>query len=164
MKNNTQTPIKSRNPLACWDIYSLFLANLQQKHKDLNRLHALSSSQNWIINWDLEEELLGLDHTIIVVDMQQTIIFASANVYSMTGYTSSEITGKSPKVLQGEHTDPRQKNLIRDSVLNSQSFTAELTNYRKNGKPYICHIEGHPVFDKSSNLVNYIAFEEAVRA
>lgn len=164
MKNNSQNPIKSHNPLASWDVFSLFLADLQQKQKDINRLNALSEAQNWVVNWDFDEELHGLDHTILVVNLQQEIIFASANVYSMTGYTAQELLGQSPKILQGEHTDPAQKNIIRDSLVQSKVFKAELTNYRKSGQPYTCRIEGHPVFDKSHQLVNYIAFEEAVRA
>ncbi len=164
MTTHTQKTYKQSfySPLTCWDVCALFQAEVNQKQKDLYNLRNISNQQKWRIDWNLDNALFTKDDTILVVNLEQTIIYASSNIYSMTGYTKEEVMGKNPKILQGVGTEAKAKAQIRDAVMASESFEAEITNYRKSGKPYTCHIQGHPVFDKEEKLINYIAFEHAL--
>ena len=51
------------------------------------------------------------------------------------------------------------RNEVRSAVQNKRSFHVSLINYKKNGEPCRCNIEGFPLFKKEKQLVNFIAFE-----
>jgi hypothetical protein len=52
-----------------------------------------------------------------------------------------------------------KRNEVRSVVQNRRSFHVSLINYKKNGEPYRCNIEGFPAFNKEKQLVKFIAFE-----
>jgi PAS domain S-box-containing protein len=80
----------------------------------------------------------------------------------MTGYTKSEAVNRKPTFLQGEKTEATIVREIGKKLTFSTNVKADLFNYRKNGEPYICHIEIEPIFDKDDNLVKFMAFEKEI--
>ncbi|MEH0153951.1 PAS domain-containing protein [Limibacter armeniacum] len=150
------------SPLLCWDVYQMEQMQHRQKQKDLELLQALSCSHQWDVKWDFEKELFDHNSTILVVNQDEKVIFASQNLYDMSGYYPKELEGKSPKVLQGEATENYAKAVIRNALSNQTPFEVTLTNYKKNGSTYKCHIKGFPILNKEGKLANYIAFEQAV--
>ncbi len=116
----------------------------------------------WHRSWDFKD-ILFEGKTILVTDVTSKIAFASNNIYEMSGYQSHELIGKKPSTLQGRDTDEETLKLIRNAISEQISFEAKIINYKKDGDPYLCHIEAFPLFDRKKVLRNYLAIEEAVR-
>jgi hypothetical protein len=83
---------------------------------------------------------------------------------AMNGYKIAEVIGKKPSMFQGAASSAETKKQIREAINKQIPFEATIANYRKNKEVYDCLIKGFPVFDKSKNLVNFIAFESDLSA
>lgn len=147
-------------PLLSWDIFlegyrrSISLARDVQVLNEYARLH------EWKIEWDLQEELMKKQAVVLVTNTSQKIDFASSNLLTMNGYFPDEVKGKTPRIFQGKATDSNVKSEVRDAIAKWIPFSVTLINYRKNGLTYKCRVDGFPVFNKRSELVNFIAFEK----
>ncbi len=77
--------------------------------------------------------------SIIITDCTEDtlIIYVNQAFSRLTGYESSEVIGKTPKILQGSATDRHVIANLTDSLKNDSSFEGEAINYRKDGTPFI---------------------------
>lgn len=135
-------------PLISWDIFST---------SNLEAIHFNSLQKKWINKEDYHNEIAN--KSVVVTDKNLNILFATKEITELTGYHSSEIIGKSPKIFQGVLTSETTKNNIRMAISKKHPFKEVLLNYRKDGSTYLCEIEAYPKFDKKNNLVHFIAFE-----
>lgn len=149
-------------PLLSWDIYSLFLEKLNRASEDLTSLHLLAKNNKWETTWDFKQELVKKDLVIVVTDTRLNIEYSSQNIYKMNGYKSLEVIGNKPNMFQGGGTCKKTTKKIREAIKNNLPFEATVLNYRKDGSTYNCWIQGHPVYNKKGDVVNFIAFEKLV--
>lgn len=97
---------------------------------------------------------------VILTNAQRNILWVNDDFTHITGYTLPEAIGKSPgKLLQGPGSEPKAIEQIRQGLAARQPFRGQITNYRKNGEPYLCKLVIHPVYNKEQELTNFIAFE-----
>lgn len=146
-------------PLISWDITMEAYHRLLYLAGDANDLKKLSTTKQWQHSFSFDKALLSLNRTILVTDTEQTIVFASTNIFEMNGYKSEEVIGKKPAMFQGEKTAADTKKYIRGCVEKRIPFEASIWNYRKNGSLYECFIKGFPLFNHKKELANFIAFE-----
>lgn len=150
----------SKMPLLSWDLYSVFLRNLNGAQHDLSLLNQLSKVYKWNLNLDLSDELQTND-AILVTDANLQIVFASKGIAAMSGYEPKEVVGNSPKMFQGKETSIEKRASIRNAISNQQPFDTVVINYKKNGQMYDCHIRSFPIFNKKGELTHFIALEKA---
>jgi len=144
------------------------LTGLEFAHKP-----ALLSSSDWKYlvrlkiarQWDFDLRpalpyLQGPMSAIVVTDSAQQITWVSQGFTRMTGYKPHETYGKHPGFLQGERTLPLIRQQIRQHLNEGQPFTGTIVNYRKSGEAYTCGLHLFPVYNRTHELVNYIALEE----
>lgn len=140
-------------PLISWDLFT-------------TRPNEASSFNTIQKKWDSKhvfyKVVIQSKKTIVVTNANYEIIFASANITKMNGYSPEEVIGKSPKIFQGKLTTDAAKINIKKAILNKLPFKEIILNYRKDGTVYFCEIEAYPKFDAKGNLINYIAFEKLV--
>ncbi len=149
-------------PVSAWDLFSKNLLTVSHNLKDIAVLDQLSKKNRWKIPQDIEEEILGKKHVIVVTDTALKIVHATHSIFDMNGYTPDEIIGKQPKMFQGEATCTTTASKIATAVRNKQAFEAVILNYRKDGSTYNCWIQGQPVKNTKGEVVNFIAFEKEV--
>ena len=65
----------------------------------------------------------------------------------MTGYTEQELLGRSPRLLQGPHTDPQVLQRLRECLQQGRFFQGSTVNYRKDGSSYLVEWNISPVRD-----------------
>lgn len=147
-------------PLLSWDLYSVFFRDLNAAQHDLSLLNQLSKEYKWNISLDLNEALQTND-AILVTNSNLEIVFASYGIAGMSGYQSSEVIGKSPKMFQGKETSSSKRTEISKAIATQKPFEATLVNYKKNGETYDCHIRSFPIFNKKGELTHFIALEKA---
>lgn len=73
------------------------------------------------------------------------IIYANQAFRKLSGYTPSEVIGKTPRILQGPATDRKVIARLGKALKNGGRFEGEAINYRKDGTPFIMHWRVLPV-------------------
>uniref|UniRef100_A0A126WYN5 non-specific serine/threonine protein kinase n=1 Tax=Heterochlamydomonas inaequalis TaxID=179866 RepID=A0A126WYN5_9CHLO len=87
----------------------------------------------------LTKVLAGLRHTFVVADATLPdcpLVYASEGFYQMSGYGPDEVLGHNCRFLQGEGTDPKEVQKVRDAVKQGKPVSVRLLNYRKDGTPF----------------------------
>ncbi|RRN62147.1 PAS domain-containing protein [Caulobacter sp. 602-1] len=92
-----------------------------------------------------------------------TILYVNGAFERMTGYLSSELLGKTPRLLQGERTSLATRRALARALRKGQRTKVALINYRKSGEAYRCEVEVFPILDRDGVLVNAVALEREVR-
>ena len=80
----------------------------------------------------------------------------------MTGYTLAEVKGKTPRLLQGDQTDPVVLRRLRERLEAGHSFHGETVNYDKDAEPFQMEWTVTPVEDSSGEVTNWLAVQRDV--
>lgn len=160
MKNSNADEIPHRNtiPIFAWDFHFEYINELKAIFSDLRKVNKISNKFKWN-DEGLEIKERILDEVVLVTDANLKIVFASSGIKKMTGYTESEVLGKTPKIFQGPKTSKTILNEVREAIQSQVPFEKILENYKKDGKTYRCKINGVPIFNIKGELSHFIAFE-----
>lgn len=164
MMNATKKNLSLGNaPLHSWDIFMYGYKRRMLLSGDLQHLKAIQNQYGWSMP-PVEPgfELIWLNKVVIITNPALKIIYASENIYGMTGYRPHEVIGSTPSIFQGRETTEETRSIIRNAVAGHTRFETVIVNYKKNGSAYNCHVDGYPIFNKSGALVNFVALESAV--
>ena len=85
------------------------------------------------------------------------IVFVNPAFERLTGYTSAEALGRSPRFLQGENTDRRILAEISRALAQGEPIRRQLVNYRKDGTEYWVDMDIVPVFDPAGKCRHFAA-------
>jgi PAS domain S-box-containing protein len=89
------------------------------------------------------------------------IVFANRAVCEMSGHTEAALLGQTPRMLQGELTDPATLRRIRVALDAAAPISVELRNHRADGTPHWVELDITPVFDEA-RLTHFIAIQTDV--
>ncbi|MEZ6115678.1 MAG: PAS domain-containing protein [Pirellulaceae bacterium] len=64
------------------------------------------------------------------------ILYANTAFARMTGYSLSEILGKTPRILHGPKTDRSTLQRLRQTLSQGDEFIGQTTNYKRDGTPF----------------------------
>lgn len=92
------------------------------------------------------------------------IIYANPAFQRMTGYTSDELIGQSPKILQGPLTDQNVIEKMRLCIRTGAHFEDSTINYDKNGDPYNVEWSISPIKDSAGVIRYYISVQKNITA
>jgi PAS domain S-box-containing protein len=112
----------------------------------------------------LGEAIRSINEVVVITDAEldppgPRIIFVNEAFTQQNGYTAEEVIGRTPRILQGERTDPELLRRMKETLRNGLPFRAEGVNYRKDGSSYEVDIQVSPVRDAGNNITHYIAIE-----
>jgi PAS domain S-box-containing protein len=161
MKNTNpeEALFRSSVPIMAWDFHYEYVNELKAIFADLKKVNKISSQFFWDEE-DLKIEERIKAEVIVVTDLNLKIVFASTRIKTMTGYTEAEVLGKTPKMFQGPATCQTALKEIREAIKLQVPFEKTIENYKKNGKPYSCKINGFPVYNLKGEVSHFIAFEQ----
>lgn len=91
-----------------------------------------------------------------VQEIKAKIIYTNEAFCKMTGYTYTELVGKTLSKLHGSKTDPKVLAQRRAALSSGHSFNGKLIKYRKNGSEFYNECDAAPVFDSNGEITNYI--------
>ena len=148
-------------PLFSWDIYMDAYNRRLQRAQDFNALKQLARTARWRQDdFELEKKVIQEGKVVVLTDLNQVIVFASANLREMNGYDPQEVIGNTPRMFQGRNTSDLDRKKIRDALTAHQPIVTTIDNYRKDGTLYTCHVEEYPIWNTDGKVVNFIAFEK----
>ncbi len=102
-------------------------------------------------------------NAVIITDKFGAIQWVNDGFTNISGYTLDEVIGRKPgSFLQGPGTDPLTVQLIRKKLKGKESFTVEILNYTKQGKPYWLSLNITPILDEFGTTQRYIAIESDI--
>lgn len=132
---------------------------------DIVQLRKIGLKNDWSGPYEksVSSSIIWENKVILVTDIHLRIVFATKNIFDMNGYRPEEVMGKNPRIFQGPLTEHEEKKRISIALANQLNFESTLSNYRKDGTIYKCHVQGYPLFTPKQKLVNLIAFERQVR-
>jgi PAS domain S-box-containing protein len=143
------------------DVIAMDLAGTRLRQLDVSYLKKTGDHYNWQI--DLDEVLRGFSfEALVLTGLDRRILWTSHGFESMTGYTSKEVLGRKPSLLQGLRTDPKKVELFKLNLTSKKTFEIQLTNYRKSGQAYECLVKIHPIFNKERDLTHFLALERKI--
>jgi len=95
----------------------------------------------------LQELMEASYDSILITDATQAakIIYANNAFRTLTGYASSEVIGKTPRILQGPGTDKKVIARLGKALKKGGKFEGRAINYRKDGTPFIIYWRVMPV-------------------
>lgn len=137
----------SKVRLADRTLYTAFVRDVTEEveQRELQRMLSLVANET--------------DNAVIISNADGLIEYVNNGFYRLTGWSLDEVKGKKPgSFLQGEETDHRTVDIIRQKLKNREAFYDEILNYRKDGSPYWTSLSINPVFNEGQ-LVNFIAVQ-----
>lgn len=149
-------------PIVSWDMYASYYDDMCKKYNDITVLSNLSKKNQWSYVETFTEELFNKKKVIVVTDPHLNIVHATQNILEMNGYKPNEIIGRKPNMFQGVDTCKETSKVIRIAIENKRQFETIILNYRKDGSTYKCWIKGEPIFNKSGEVANFIAYEKEI--
>jgi PAS domain S-box-containing protein len=93
-----------------------------------------------------------------------TIVYANPAFERMTGWSRSEIIGKTPRILQGLETDRSVFKNLRSRLLAGEVWESRTVNYRKDGTPFVMEWSIVPLRDGNGQIHQYLAVQRDVTA
>ncbi|RUO22239.1 bifunctional diguanylate cyclase/phosphodiesterase [Aliidiomarina iranensis] len=129
--------------------------NITQRLRDQGQLQILQRSVEASVNG------------IVIADGRKPgypLVYVNPAFQKITGYTASEILGKTCKVLQGEGSDKRALEQIRNGLKKERDVQTTIRNYRKDGTAFWNDLYLAPVRDQKGELTHYIGIQNDVTA
>jgi PAS domain S-box-containing protein len=88
------------------------------------------------------------------------IIYVNRAWMKITGYDRTDISGKTPRILQGKYTDRNLLKTLRAKLLNREVFHGQTWNYRKSGQPFIMNWYCYAIYGDNGKPIYYVAEQE----
>ena len=90
------------------------------------------------------------------------IIYVNDAFTQMTGYTSDEVIGKTPRILQGPNSNTDELAKLGQAMRQWQPYEITTLNYKKNGEEFWTNFTVTPVADEKGWYTHWIAIERDV--
>ncbi|MFK5595667.1 HWE histidine kinase domain-containing protein [Methylobacterium sp. HMF5984] len=90
------------------------------------------------------------------------IVYANPAFARMTGYEAHEVTGRSPRFLQGPGTDRALLEGTRAALTAGNAFQGETLNYRKDGTAYMVEWLITPVRGSNERITHWVSAQRNV--
>ena len=92
----------------------------------------------------------------------QRIVYANPAFCQMTGYSQKELLGSTPRILQGQATNPDVIERLRQSLREGSYFHGSTINYRKDGRPYTVEWNISPVRNAEGQITHFISVQQDI--
>lgn len=90
------------------------------------------------------------------------IIYVNPALCAITGYSYSELLGKSPSMLQGEGTDKAVLADLRNKLDRGENFHGRTFNYRKNGEKFLMEWKIVPIKNEAGVISHFFAIQREI--
>ncbi|MBD2653581.1 PAS domain S-box protein [Synechocystis sp. FACHB-383] len=140
------------------DGLSVYFSDISERRKEREQLRLLNIAVSKLNDIILITEAEPLD------EPGPKIVYVNPAFEKLTGYTSQEIIGRSPRLLQGPQTDPGELSRIKTALENKDSVRAQLINYTKTGKQYCIELEIIPLLDDKMLCTHLVSVQRDITA
>lgn len=104
------------------------------------------------------------NESIIITDSDGNIKYVNKAFTTLTGYTTSEVIGRNPRLLKSGNTPDKVYKELWKTVLSGNIWRGELQNKKKNGDLYWEYATITPVMDENGKIESIIALKTDITA
>jgi len=97
--------------------------------------------------------------SILITDLTGNITYTNQAFETLSGYTSQEVLGKSPRILQGSATDKATLDRLSEAMKSGSVFEGKAINYKKDGTAFIMHWRVMPVKSENQEITAWVAIQ-----
>jgi PAS domain S-box-containing protein len=90
------------------------------------------------------------------------IVYANQAFCKQTGYKIDELLGNTPRILQGEKTDRKVLEILKQKLQNGEFFQENTINYRKDGSEYWVEWNISALYNKKEQLTHYFCVQHDI--
>ncbi len=117
------------------------------------------------IDWPVMSECMT--ESVLITDANLDdpgpyIIYVNPAFERMTGWTKSEIIGKSPRLLQGPKTDYHIFQNLKETLQRGETWSGRTINYRKDGSEFYMEWSIVPIRNEQWIIHQYLAIQKDV--
>lgn len=87
------------------------------------------------------------------------IVFVNPAFTRLTGFSAEEVTGKTPRLMQGPKTDRTILDGVRGKLARGDDFHFEAVNYRKDGSNFVLSTHISPIRREDGEVTHFICFQ-----
>lgn len=95
-------------------------------------------------------------------DHQWRFTYCNPAFERLTGYTRSEILGRTPDFLHDREPDQPELFRLFDAITAGERYQGVLRNFRKDGRPYWVQLLLDPVRDEQDRITHYVGIQRDV--
>jgi PAS domain S-box-containing protein len=112
----------------------------------------------------LENAIVHSFHGIMITRAEPgyPVVYVNMAFSQLTGYSSEEIIGKSPAILQGPKTDRAVLDRLNQALSEGRLFHGEAINYRKDGSEFVMEWKIVPIKNENEVTSHYLALQRDV--
>jgi len=117
---------------------------------------------------DLLQSVLDHAYNAVVVTTPELdppgpqFVYVNRAFCEMTGYEADEVIGRTPRILQGPHTDRSIMVRLRGELERGEEFQGTAINYRKDGQPYVVQWNIAPIPGPEGSVEYYVSVQRDV--
>ncbi len=100
--------------------------------------------------------------TVVITDNKGNIEYVNRKFVELTGYSSEEVIGKYPGILQSGNTPDELYKELWDTISSSKEWQGTFQNKKKNGGLYWESASIAPIINENGEITNYIAIKEDI--
>jgi diguanylate cyclase (GGDEF)-like protein/PAS domain S-box-containing protein len=110
----------------------------------------------------LEQALQAITQGVVIAGLDRKVIYANEAFTRITGYTESEMLGRTCAILQGAQTDTDAIDSIRTALQQQTEFHGEILNYKKDGEPYWNELTISPMRNVTGETTHFIGINRDI--
>lgn len=134
------------------DIYNELNQKENHFEKHLNLLErAIKNDYDSILITELELEKPG-----------PKIVYVNDGFTEVTGYSSEEVIGKTPRILHGPKTSEAVLERLKNRLKKGRAFFGQTVNYRKDGSEFVNQWDIHPLTDAEGNITHWVSYQHDI--
>ena len=99
---------------------------------------------------------------VLIADNKMLISYANHGFSEMTGFSESEIIGRTCSFVQSESTDKQTRNEIRAACKNGTTFHGEILNFKKDGTPFWNELTIEPMRNSAGQVEGFIGISRDI--
>jgi diguanylate cyclase (GGDEF)-like protein/PAS domain S-box-containing protein len=116
---------------------------------------------------DLYAAFKSIPDAIIITDTNlispgPSIVYVNPAFERLSGYSSKDVIGKNPRMLQGPKTDPEARERMRAALQAERAVLEHIVNYDPKGNPYWVEINIEPMLNEAGELTNFVATQRDI--
>ena len=100
--------------------------------------------------------------SILITDLQGQIEYVNDSFVRISGYSSEELMGQNPRILQSGKTPTQTYHAMWSALRQGDGWSGEFCNRRKDGSEYIEFVIISPIRESDGRISHYVAVKEDV--
>ncbi|MBT4769326.1 MAG: EAL domain-containing protein [Rhodospirillaceae bacterium] len=97
-----------------------------------------------------------LSEGIIITDTESVIQYVNQAYCEITGYSSEELIGQTPRIVRSDHHSPEFYQAMLETLRTEQGWEGQIWNRRKNGEAFLQNLKIAARRDEAGEVVQYI--------